>query len=84
MRDIAGQARDYAIEVMRSRGHEPAHIRATEPRQLHLDAKSAEFRYCQFFGFGPEGGSVLYLNRPPLGESDRLAESAIAAETSSK
>lgn len=84
MRDIAGLARDYAIEVMRSRGHEPAHIRATEPRQLHLDAKSAEFRYCQFFGFGPQGGSVLYLNRPPLGETDRLAENAFAAETSSK
>ena len=84
VRDIAGQARDYAIEVMCSRGHDPAHIHATEPRRLQLDAESPEFRYCQFFGFGPEGGSVLFLNRPPPGQADRLAESAFAAETSCK
>ena len=80
---IAGQARDHAMEVMRSRQHDPEHIHATEPRQLHWEADSAKFRYCQFFDFGPDGGSVLYLNRPPPGETDRLAESAFSAETPS-
>jgi hypothetical protein len=80
---IAGQARDHAMEVMRSREHDPEHIHGTEPRQLDWEADSATFRYCQFFDFGPEGASVLYLNRPPPGETDRLAESAFSAETPS-
>lgn len=79
--EIAGQARDYAIEVMRSREHDPEHIHATAPRQIQWEEDSAQFRYCQYFGFGPNGGSVLFLNRPPAGEADHLAERAFAAET---
>lgn len=80
MPEIAGQARDYAIEVMRSRGHDPQHIRATKPRQIRWDADSARLRYCQHFGYGPNGLSNLFLNRPPPGEVDHLAQMAFAAE----
>ena len=78
--EIAGQARDYAIAVMRSRGHDPRQIHATKPRQIRWESDSARFRYCQHFGFGPNGLSNLFLNRPPPGEIDRLAEMAFAAE----
>ncbi len=81
VQEIAGRARDYAVEVMRSRGNEPEQIQATEPRQIRWDPDSVLFRYCQYFGFGPDGGSVLFLNRPPAGEADLLAASAFAAET---
>ena len=81
MLEIANQARDYAIEVMRSREHDPEKIHATKPRQIRWEPDSARFGYCQYFGFGPNGGSVLYLNRPPVGEPDHLAERAFAAET---
>ena len=78
---IADKARDYALDVMLSRGHDPEDIHATKPRQIQFEADSARFRYCQFFGYGPNGSSVLYLNRPPAGETDHLAEGAFAAES---
>ena len=81
-RDLAAQARAHAVEVMRSRGHDPDQIRATSPRRIEQRADPAELRYCQYFDFGPHGGSVLFLNRPPAGEPDHLADSAFAAETS--
>ena len=80
-REIAQQARDHAVESMFARRHDPERIRASGPRRLEWEADSARFRYCQHFDFGPNGGSILYLNRPPPGEVDQLAEFAFAAET---
>ena len=66
---------------MLGRGHGPQDVRAGPPRRLDWDA-APDLSYCQFFGFAPNGGSILFLNRPPPGEKDQVAELALAAETS--
>lgn len=83
-RELAGQAREYALAVMRARGNDPDDICVTEPRLLDWDAASTNLRYCQYFGFGPNGGSILFLNRPPTGAIDHLVETAFRTETSTE
>lgn len=77
---IAGRARDHATAVMRPRGRAPQRIHATKPRQIRWESGSARSRYRPHFGYGSDGLSVLFLNRPPPGEIDRLAQMALAAE----